>query len=522
VTETETSAAAQNGSGKTINSVASLNKAVKAICNILRRDKAKGARLYVPELTWMLFLQALDLNETREKARLDALGRGGDFRESLASPYRWSEWASRPTGADGVGWKRHELVEEGSLGSFLGFVNDELFPYLRSLGSAASATDRQRVISEIFRNKERTIIASETNLLDALDRVNALADATIDDTHFFTISQAFEGLLPALGEKKNDGGQFFTPREIIRVIVRAVAPTLGKTIYDPCCGTGGFLIEAYKYLLEQHPSPTQIQDLKTRLLWGREDAGEAIPITLANMVLHEIDLPRIWHGNTLTGAVTYGDLFEGAPSQFDYVFTNPPFGSQEGKDAQSRFPYKSSKAQILFLQHIIESLADGGTCGMVIDEGVLFHTKTAAFRQTKRKLLDECNLWAVLSLPPSVFVNAGAGSKTDILFFTKGQPTERVWYYDLSDRHVTKTKPLRFSDFSDFFERLALDPDDAGRVSDRSWWRSAEEIRESEFDLRAANPNGHSATDTRSVAELVAIIRDAQKALEEELGRLGV
>ena len=120
-----------------------------------------------------------------------------------------------------------------------------------------------------------------------------------------------------LGEKKNDGGQFFTPREIIRVIVEIVSPTLGKTLYDPCCGTGGFLIEAYKWMMKLNPIATQINDLKTEIFWGREDAPEAIPITLANMVLHDIDLPRIWHGNTLTGKVTNGELFEGAPQQFD-------------------------------------------------------------------------------------------------------------------------------------------------------------------------------------------------------------
>jgi type I restriction enzyme M protein len=114
--------------------------------------------------------------------------------------------------------------------------------------------------------------------------------------------------LPTLGEKKNDGGQFFTPREIIRVIVNTVKPQVGKTVYDPCCGTGGFLIKAFKSMRKQNPTGTQIKDLKTETLWGREDAGEAIPICLANMMLHDIDLPRIWHGNTLTEAVTYGSI----------------------------------------------------------------------------------------------------------------------------------------------------------------------------------------------------------------------
>jgi type I restriction enzyme M protein len=510
-----------NGNGRAIKSQAALDRAIKGICDILRRDKAKGARLYVPELTWMLFLQALDVNESEEEARLGALGLAEEqFQSALEPPYRWRDWAVRPDADGTVGTKRKEL-SEASLGSFLTFVNDELFPYLRSVGASPHASHRQRVISEIFRSKERTVIASETNLLDALDRVQALAESEVDDTHFFTVSQAFEGLLPALGEKKNDGGQFFTPREVIRAIVRAVDPKLGGTVYDPCCGTGGFLIEAHKHLLDQDPTPTQIERVNQQTLWGREDADEAIPICLANMVLHDVEFPRIWHGNTLTGIPTYAELFEDAPTQFDYVLTNPPFGSKEGKDAQAQFAYKSGKAQILFLQHVIDSIKDGGTCGMVIDEGVLFHTKTVAFQQTKRKLLEEADLWCVVSLPSGVFVNAGAGAKTDLLFFTKGQSTKRAWYYDMTYYHVTRGRPLRLEDFDDFFTRLALDPDDPERISTQSWWRTIDDIRAAQYDLKATNPNAPDGRDLRSVEELTEIIRESQAAIEAGLGRLG-
>lgn len=513
--------ATSGSNGKTIATQGALDRAIKNICDILRRDKAKGARLYVPELTWMLFLEALDSGEADEEARLAALGRESDFKAALAPPYRWRDWAVSPDPTRGVGTKRAELAE-APIGSFLAFVNDELFPYLRSVGASSHASARQKIISEIFRTKERTILASETNLLDALDRVEDLARSEFDDTHFFTISQAFEGLLPALGEKKNDGGQFFTPREVIRAIIRAVDPQLGKTVYDPCCGTGGFLIEAYKHLLSQASSATAIDELKSSMLWGREDADEAIPICLANMVLHDIDAPRIWHGNTLTGAATYGELFDGAPAQYDYILTNPPFGSKEGKDAQAAFAYKSGKAQILFLQHIIDSLADGGTCGMVIDEGVLFHTKTRAYQQTKRKLLAECNLWAVVSLPPGVFVNAGAGAKTDLLFFTKGEATQRVWYYDLTNVKVTRTRPLRLAAFDDFFERLALDPDDPDRETELSWWTSIEDIKALKYDLKAVNLRAPDLRDLRSLSELAGVIARAQEVVATGLVRLGL
>ena len=521
-----------NGNGKTINSQAAMDKAVKSVCDILRRDKAKGARLYVPELTWMFFLRYLDIIEENEEQKAKALG--ASYSETLKAPYRWRDWAApfdKTINYDEMiqkklpGWKRCELSKK-AIGSFLSFVNDELFPHMKDLGSAMGAGNKQKIISEIFRNKEKTILSSETNLQNALDKIHTLSEASISDQHMFPISQAFEGLLPSLGEKKNDGGQFFTPREIIRVIVNTVKPQTGKTVYDPCCGTGGFLIEAFKSMMKQNPTGTQIKELKTETLWGREDAGEAIPICLANMMLHDIDLPRIWHGNTLTGAVTYGDLFEGAPGQFDYVMTNPPFGSKEGKDAQAQFPYKSGKAQILFLQHIIDSLAETGTCGMVIDEGVMFHTKTAAYQQTKRKLLDECDLWCVMSLPQGVFVNAGAGVKTDLLFFTKGKETERVWYYDMTltddfqTRKINKGNPLTIEAFNDFFERLALDPDNPDRISERSWYVSIDEIKKKKYDLKATNDNAPDYSDKRTTSELMAIIQDSQKQIEDGLKQL--
>ena len=159
-------------------------------------------------------------------------------------------------------------------------------------------------------------------------------------------------------------------------------------------------------------------------------------------MLHGIDKPNLWHGNTLTGQETYGGLFEGAPQTFDVILTNPPFGGKEGKEAQTNFDYKTGATQVLFLQHVIRSLREGGRCGIVLDEGLLFRTNEDAFVKTKRKLLDDCDLWCVVSLPGGVFTAAGAGVKTNLLFFTKGQPTQKIWYFDLSDVKVRKKTPL--------------------------------------------------------------------------------
>ena len=400
----------------------SLNSYIKGICDIMRRSNCAGALQYVPELTWTLFLRILDELEEEESERAKAVGR--EFRTSLEYPYRWQDWAA-PNGK-----KRIEL-QMGTLGGFMSFVNHDLLLTLRRLKEQPGATSRQKVISEVFSSVERTRIDTERNLLDILDRIHELRLKQIDETHMFTLSQVYEGLLQEMGEKNNDGGQFFTPREVIRVMVKVIDPKIGETVYDPCCGTGGFLAQAYQHMKTQAKTGDDIEVLKTRTFYGREKENLVYPIALANLVLQEIDEPHIWHGNTLTGLEVYGGLFTDAPSLFDVVLTNPPFGGKEGKDAQIRFAYKTSATQVLFLQHVIDSLKPGGRCGIVMDEGVLFRTTETAFVQTKRKLLNECNVFCIVSLPPKVFVNAGAASKTNLLFFIRGEPTKEIWYYDL-------------------------------------------------------------------------------------------
>jgi len=432
-----------NGNGNRLATQQSVDQAVKSICDIMRRGNCAGAMQYVPELTWILFLRILDEREEREQQDAEALGT--PFRPSLESPYRWCDWATPPeTLPEGETNKRREL-REAPPGSFFAFVNKALLPYLKELKEQPNATPRQKVISEIMTGVERVRIDTERNFLDVLDKVHELSSDAVDPTHVFTLSQVYEGLLLDMGEKGNDGGQFFTPRQVIKAMAKVINPEIGETVYDPGCGTGGFLAQACEHImgnLGDGATADQLTTLKERTFWGREKENLIYPIALANLILHGIDKPNIWHGNTLTGRETYGGLFEGAPQTFDVILTNPPFGGKEGSDAQTRFDYRTGSTQALFLQDIIRSLRDGGRCGMVLDEGLLFRTNEDAFVKTKRKLLDDCDLWCVVSLPAGVFINAGAGVKTNLLFFTKGQPTHTIWYYDLTDLNVRKKTPL--------------------------------------------------------------------------------
>ncbi|MHB9075666.1 MAG: class I SAM-dependent DNA methyltransferase [Desulfobaccales bacterium] len=494
--------------GKTLNSPQSVNSLVWSICNIMRRSNCAGAMQYVPELTWILFLRILDEREAKETEMAEAVG--ANFTPSLAPPFRWRDWAS----SDGS--KRQEL-QEGSLGAFFGFIHTELFPYLKGLAEQPNANSRQKVISQIMSGVERVHIDTERNLLDVLDKVHGIFDEEIDPTHIFPLSQVYEGLLLKMGEKGNDGGQFFTPRVIIRAMVQVIDPRIGEKVYDPGCGTGGFLAQAYEHMAGPNhsnlTSPDDWETIKRRTFYGREKDNVIYPIALANLVLHHIDEPHIWHGNTLTGAETYGGLFENAPPLYEVILLNPPFGGKEGKEAQTRFAYKTGATQVLFLQHVINSLRPGGRCGIVLDEGVLFRNNETAFVQTKRKLLDDCDLWCIVSLPGGVFTAAGAGVKTNLLFFTKGQPTERIWYYDLSDIKVGKRTPFTMDRFDDFFQLL---PDRAD--SDRSWTVTREEIEARNFDLKAVNPHAKVEEDTRTPEELLDLIeakgREVALALE--------
>jgi type I restriction enzyme M protein len=554
-----------------------LDSAIWGVCDILRRSNCAGALQYVPELTWILFLRILD--ETEELESTNAKAVGAEFRASLEAPYRWRDWAAPEA-------EERKKMVESTTNAFIDFVNTKLIPHLKSLKDKPNATPRQKVMSEIMSSVDRTRVDTQRNLLDALDKIHEISLDTVDDTHVFALSQIYEGLLLKMGEKGNDGGQFFTPREVIRAVVEAIAPKVGETVCDPCCGTGGFLAQAYEFMrggLGESATGDQIDTLKHRTFYGREKENLVYPIALANLVLHGIDEPHIWHGNTLTREEIYSGLYQNAPGQFDVIVTNPPFGGKEGEDAQTRFAFKSRATEVLFLQDVMETLKPGGRCAIVLPEGILFQTNQDAFVKTKRRLLDTCDLWCVLSLPGGVFTATGAGVKTNVLFFTKGKSTTKIWYYDLSGVKVAKKTPFTRSQLAEFFKHLPTRAD-----SDLSWTldiaarrrkakeeadalratagepktrlkklqeqldqlkkanaklekheetrkliaacerdirdidSKAESLEDAAFDLKAVNPNAKIEEDTRTPTELIEIIETKTLEVQALLAKLRV
>ena len=263
-----------------------------------------------------------------------------------------------------------------------------------------------------------------------------------------------------MGNAGRNGGEYYTPRPLIRAIVQVVKPKIGERIYDGACGSAGFLCESFDYLRSDKPNLHHQQDLKTlqtRTFYGKEKKSLAYVIAIMNMILHGIEAPNIIHTNTLTENLA--DIQE--KDRYDVVLANPPFGGKERKEVQQNFPIRTGETAFLFLQHFIKMLKAGGRGGVVIKNTFLSNTDNASV-SLRKLLLESCNLHTVLDCPGGTF--QGAGVKTVVLFFEKGAPTRKIWFYQLDPgRNLGKTNPLNDDDLAEFVEaakdlrRLAQD-----------------------------------------------------------------
>jgi type I restriction enzyme M protein len=290
---------------------------------------------------------------------------------------------------------------------------------------------------------------------------------------------------------------------LIRAILAVVQPRIGETIYDGALGSAGFLCEAFARLNPTAKTVAARQQLQTSTFYGQEKKPLAYVIGLMNMILHGIDAPNIVHTNTLEQ--NNNDIEE--RDRHNVIVANPPFGGRERVEVQQNFPIKTSETAFLFLQHFIRKLRAGGRAGIVIKNTFLSNTDNASV--TLRKLLlESCNLHTVLDCPGGTF--QGAGVKTVVLFFVKGAPTRKVWYYQLNPgRNLGKTNPLNDDDLADFITQQKTFAD-----SPQSWSIEAASIDKSTFDLSVKNPIGNEETVHRSPEEILDEIAalDAESA----------
>ncbi len=456
----------------------------KNIDNVLRKDAGASSELdYVEQTSWVLFLRYLDDLEIERKKRAQLAGY--DYKTILEPTYQWATWAA-PKNKDGK--LDHNKALSGD--DLISFVEHELFPYLKKFKSEAESPDTiEYKIGEIF-SEIKNKIQSGYTLREVLNIVDEMRFRSQTEKH--ELSQLYEGKIKNMGNAGRNGGEYYTPRPLIKTIVKVVDPKIGNTIYDGAVGSAGFLVEAFEYLKSEKLSTEEWEILQKKTFFGKEKKSLAYIIGIMNMILHGIEAPNIIHTNTLAENIM--DYQE--KDRYDVVLANPPFGGKERAEVQQNFPIKTSETAFLFLQHFIKILKANGKAGIVIKNTFLSNTDNASV-SLRKMLLESCNLHTVLDLPGGTFT--GAGVKTVVLFFDKGVPTKKVWYYQLNlDRNLGKTNPLNEKDLAEFVELQKTKADSAN-----SWSLDVSTIDQSTFDLSVKNPNNSDEVTLREPKEIL-------------------
>ena len=470
--------------------------AFKNIDDTLWKDAGCSSELdYIEQTSWVLFLKYLDDFESDKETA--ALLNGESYSRIIDGEFRWNSWAA-PKKSDGALDYNTALTGD----DLRDFVNHKLFPHLASF---KQTTDNPKSINykigEIF-SELRNRLQSGYALRDVINKVDELKFLSNEDKH--ELSSLYEDKIKNMGNAGRNGGEYYTPRPLIKSIVKVVNPQIGETVYDGAVGSAGFLCEAYDYMRNSKElSAAEYETLQTDTFYGKEKKSLAYVIGIMNMILHGVEAPNIVHTNTL--AENIADIQQ--KDRVDVVLANPPFGGKERAEIQQNFPIKTSETAYLFLQHFIKIMKTGGRCGVVIKNTFLSNTDNASVA-LRKQLLEEANLFAVLDLPGGAFL--GTGVKTVVLFFEKGKPTERVWYYQLNvGRNMGKTNPLNERDLEDFVQSAATQAE-----TDNSWLVDICDINTDTWDLTVNNPNRVEEVDNRTPQEIIAEIEllDAQAA----------
>lgn len=472
-----------------------ISNLVKSIQDIMRKDAGTyGDAQRIEQMAWLFFLKIFDDREAQLELFDD------DYKSPLKKRLRWRNWA-----AD----------EEGMTGEvLLKFVNDELLPALKNM--TAGQDNIAGLIRMTFEDANN-YMKNGTLMRQVVNKINAIDFNASDDRHLF--GDIYEKILKDL-QSAGNAGEFYTPRAVTQFIVEQVDPRLGETVFDPACGTGGFLTCAIDHLRDQAKTDKDMATLQS-CFSGIEKKHLPHVLCMTNLMLHGIDVPsNVRHGNTLARPLT-----DWKPREYvDCIVTNPPFGGMEEDGIEANFPseFRTRETADLFLVLIMRVLKPGGRAGLVLPDGTLFGEGVKT--RIKEKLLGECNLHTIVRLPNGVF-NPYTGIKTNLLFFAKGQPTTEVWYYEHpypeGAKSYNKGKPIRIEEFATE-KKWWSTPDKHGRYSKRketeqAWRVSIEDIRKNNFNLDLKNP--HKAEgDLRTVEDLLP---EYEKLLQQIAGTRG-
>lgn len=461
----------------------------KNIDDILHKDAGCSSELdYVEQTSWILFLKYLDDFEKDKKTATELAGQS--YVRIIDKPYHWEVWAV-PKGKDGK--IDHQQALSGD--DLKEFVDHQLFPYLKQFKERAESADTiEYKIGEIF-SELKNKVQSGYNLREVINRIDELRFRSRAEKH--EMSHLYEDKIKNMGNAGRNGGEYYTPRPLIKTIVKVVAPSIGNKVYDGAVGSAGFLVEAFEYLKTSKKLTTRAMELlQKKTFYGKEKKSLAYIIGIMNMILHGIEAPNIVHTNTL--AENLSDIQE--KDRYEIVLANPPFGGKERAEVQQNFPIKTGETAFLFLQHFIKILKAGGKAGVVIKNTFLSNTDNASV-SLRKLLLESCDLHTVLDLPGGTFT--GAGVKTVVLFFDKGTPTRQVWFYQLNlERNLGKTNPLTEVDLAEFVELQKTKADSAN-----SWSVKVVEVDKTTYDLSVKNPHKKEETALRAPQEILAEMR---------------
>ena len=466
----------------------------KNIDDILHKDAGCGSELdYVEQTSWILFLKYLDDLEKDKKTAAELTGK--TYKNIIAPEFQWSNWVAPK---DKEGKLDHHAALTGD--DLADFVNIKLFPYFKKYKADAESADTiEYKIGEIF-SELKNRIQSGYNLREVINRIDELRFRTHAEKH--EMSHLYEDKIKNMGNAGRNGGEYYTPRPLIRTIIKVVAPKIGETIYDGASGSAGFLCEAFDYLMNSKKLTTSdVTTLQKKTFYGKEKKSLAYIIGTMNMILHGVEAPNIIHTNTL--AENLADIQE--KDRYDVILANPPFGGKERAEVQQNFPIKTGETASLFMQHFVKILRAGGKAGVVIKNTFLSNTDNASV-SLRKLLLESCNLHTVLDLPGGTFT--GAGVKTVVLFFEKGSSTKKVWFYQLNlDRNLGKTNALNEKDLEDFVNLQKTKAE-----SENSWSINMKDIDQTTFDLSAKNPNKKEEAALRKPEDIL----EEMKALDDE------
>ena len=456
-----------------------------AIDNILRNEAGCSTELdYIEQTSWLLFLKYLD--DLEQEQEMKAMLAGKEYKPIITGDMRWSQWAA-PKKADGT----LDEVNAMTGPDLAQFVDTKLFPTLKKFQeTATSAKTLEYKIGEIFaelRNK----ITSGYNLREVINLIDQLHFQTAEDKHEMTV--LYESKIAKMGNAGRNGGEYYTPRPLIRTIVKVVDPKIGESVYDPACGSAGFLCEAYSYMVEKVKSTQDNKTLQEDTFFGKEKKPLPYIIATMNMIFHGVAAPNIIRGNTL--AENLSQIQE--KDRKNVILANPPFGGAERGEVKQNFDLNTSETAYMFMQHFIKMLKVNGRAGIVIKNTFLSNGDAAALRKL---LLEQCNLHTILDLPSGVF--QGAGVKTVVLFFDKGKKTEKIWYYQLNPgRNLGKTNALNEDDLADFLTLQKTKKD-----SENSWTVDVSSLNE-DCDLSVKNPHKVEEVDERTPEEVYDNLR---------------